>query len=45
MAEALLSRSRVDMIAEGIIDPAKVTLSALQNVASIAALFQGGTDF
>ena len=29
----------VDMIDEGIIDPAKVTRSALQNAASIAALF------
>jgi len=29
----------VDMISEGIIDPAKVTRSALQNAASIAALF------
>ncbi|BEP14393.1 chaperonin GroEL [Acidothermaceae bacterium B102] len=29
----------VDMIASGIIDPAKVTRSALQNAASIAALF------
>jgi chaperonin GroEL len=29
----------VDMIKEGIIDPAKVTRSALQNAASIAALF------
>ncbi|MFC7306399.1 chaperonin GroEL [Streptomyces monticola] len=29
----------VDMIAEGIIDPAKVTRSALQNASSIAALF------
>jgi chaperonin GroEL len=29
----------VDMVAEGIIDPAKVTRSALQNAASIAALF------
>src|SRR5689334_3095926 len=29
----------VDMIAEGIIDPAKVTRSALQNAPSIAALF------
>ncbi|MGW2369307.1 chaperonin GroEL [Streptomyces sp. NPDC001667] len=29
----------VNMIAEGIIDPAKVTRSALQNAASIAALF------
>src|SRR5512134_1089665 len=29
----------VDMIAEGILDPAKVTRSALQNAASIAALF------
>ena len=29
----------VDMIAEGIIDPAKVTRSALENAASIAALF------
>ena len=29
----------VDMIAAGIIDPAKVTRSALQNTASIAALF------
>jgi chaperonin GroEL len=29
----------VDMIAEGIIDPVKVTRSALQNAASIAALF------
>ena len=29
----------VDMIKAGIIDPAKVTRSALQNAASIAALF------
>ena len=29
----------VDMMAAGIIDPAKVTRSALQNAASIAALF------
>ncbi|NSC22422.1 chaperonin GroEL [Streptomyces albus subsp. chlorinus] len=29
----------VDMIGEGILDPAKVTRSALQNAASIAALF------
>jgi len=29
----------VDMVAKGIIDPAKVTRSALQNAASIAALF------
>ena len=29
----------VDMIAAGIIDPAKVTRSALQNASSIAALF------
>ncbi|HEX2902747.1 MAG TPA: chaperonin GroEL [Jatrophihabitans sp.] len=29
----------VDMIAQGIIDPAKVTRSALQNAASIAGLF------
>ena len=29
----------VDMVAEGILDPAKVTRSALQNAASIAALF------
>jgi len=29
----------VDLIKEGIIDPAKVTRSALQNAASIAALF------
>ena len=29
----------VDMLTEGIIDPAKVTRSALQNAASIAALF------
>src|SRR3712207_2017548 len=29
----------VDMLGEGIIDPAKVTRSALQNAASIAALF------
>jgi chaperonin GroEL len=29
----------VDMFASGIIDPAKVTRSALQNAASIAALF------
>ena len=28
-----------DLVAEGIIDPAKVTRSALQNAASIAALF------
>jgi chaperonin GroEL len=29
----------VDLIADGVIDPAKVTRSALQNAASIAALF------
>ena len=29
----------VDMLKKGIIDPAKVTRSALQNAASIAALF------
>ena len=29
----------VDLLAAGIIDPAKVTRSALQNAASIAALF------
>ncbi|WP_271190285.1 TCP-1/cpn60 chaperonin family protein, partial [Dactylosporangium matsuzakiense] len=29
----------VNLLAEGIIDPAKVTRSALQNAASIAALF------
>ena len=29
----------VDMVAEGIVEPAKVTRSALQNAASIAALF------
>ncbi len=29
----------VDLVADGIIDPAKVTRSALQNAASIAALF------
>jgi chaperonin GroEL len=29
----------VDMIAAGIVEPAKVTRSALQNAASIAALF------
>ncbi len=29
----------VDMVADGILDPAKVTRSALQNAASIAALF------
>ena len=29
----------VDLVAAGIIDPAKVTRSALQNAASIAALF------
>ncbi|MCL9792794.1 chaperonin GroEL, partial [Frankia sp. AgKG'84/4] len=29
----------VDLIATGIIDPAKVTRSALQNAASIAGLF------
>ncbi|MEV0564475.1 chaperonin GroEL, partial [Dactylosporangium sp. NPDC049742] len=28
-----------NLLAEGIIDPAKVTRSALQNAASIAALF------
>jgi chaperonin GroEL len=33
------SGSYVDMFAAGIIDPAKVTRSALQNAASIAALF------
>ena len=35
----MLFRSYVDMIKSGIIDPAKVTRSALQNAASIAALF------
>jgi chaperonin GroEL len=29
----------VDMVAAGIVEPAKVTRSALQNAASIAALF------
>ena len=29
----------VDMIEDGIVEPAKVTRSALQNAASIAALF------
>ena len=29
----------MDLVAAGIIDPAKVTRSALQNAASIAALF------
>ena len=29
----------VDMFAEGIVEPTKVTRSALQNAASIAALF------
>ena len=29
----------VDMLAAGVVDPAKVTRSALQNAASIAALF------
>ena len=29
----------LDMVAEGIIDPKKVTRSALQNAASIAAVF------
>ena len=29
----------VDMLAAGIVEPAKVTRSALQNAASIAALF------
>ena len=33
------TREYVDMIKAGIIDPAKVTRSALQNAASIAALF------
>ncbi|WP_354641867.1 chaperonin GroEL [Kitasatospora camelliae] len=33
------SNEYVDLIAAGIIDPAKVTRSALQNAASIAALF------
>ncbi|MFI2610660.1 chaperonin GroEL [Kitasatospora sp. NPDC018619] len=33
------SNEYVDLVAEGIIDPAKVTRSALQNAASIAALF------
>ena len=32
------SRKYVDMIKAGIIDPAKVTRSALQNAASIAAM-------
>jgi chaperonin GroEL len=32
-------REYVDLIKAGIIDPAKVTRSALQNAASIAALF------
>ena len=33
-----LSEEYVDMIAEGIVDPTKVTRSALQNAASIAAM-------
>ncbi len=33
-----LTEEYVDMIAEGIVDPAKVTRSALQNAASIAAM-------
>lgn len=33
-----LTDAYVDMIAEGIVDPAKVTRSALQNAASIAAM-------
>ena len=33
-----LSMEYVDMVAKGIIDPAKVTRSALQNAASIAAM-------
>ena len=35
----MYKRQYVDMIKAGIIDPAKVTRSALQNAASIAALF------
>ncbi|MGH3370218.1 MAG: TCP-1/cpn60 chaperonin family protein, partial [Nocardioidaceae bacterium] len=35
----VLTEQYVDMIGAGIIDPAKVTRSALQNAASIAALF------
>ena len=33
-----LTEEYVDMIAEGIVDPAKVTRSALQNAASIASM-------
>jgi len=33
-----LSEEYVDMIAAGIVDPAKVTRSALQNAASISAM-------
>ena len=33
-----LTEKYVDMIAEGIVDPTKVTRSALQNAASIAAM-------
>ena len=35
----MLALLELDLIASGIIDPAKVTRSALQNAASIAALF------
>ena len=34
----VLSEKYVDMIAEGIVDPAKVSRSALQNAASVSAL-------
>lgn len=35
----VLSEKYVDMISEGIVDPTKVTRSALQNAASVAATF------
>ena len=34
----VLSEDYVDMVSEGIIDPAKVTRGALENAASIAAM-------
>ena len=34
----ILKEEYVDMVKEGIVDPAKVTRSALQNAASIAAM-------
>ena len=39
MASTLLTGEWVNMIEAGIVDPTKVTRSALQNAASVAAMF------